>query len=261
MRIGIGITTRNRPEVLEICLRHMRKYRPPNSYIFVIDDSTEKRMAELNKALCFYYSVMYEEPKSLPRGIAGAKNACLLSLRTISNHIFLFDDDCFPCAQDWADKWIMPHIDHLCYNINLRLLTEEKDCPYPTGKSIMTLDKTEILEYNSCLGCMMYISKNCLNIVGYFDPRFGIYGYEHAQYTQRAFKAGLSPFQYSVPAHCNDTIYSLDMDMGWFKRPAPLAPDFGPSDFHTSVLPHEAKRHEEYAYLLQNPPIYIGDIP
>ena len=59
---------------------------------------------------------------------------------------------------------------------------------------------------------MMYITKEVIEKVGYLHKDYGFYGYEHAGYSQRIFKAGLIPHPYLVPTYAGEYIYSLDFD-------------------------------------------------
>src|SRR5690606_10124331 len=82
-RIGVGITTHNRPEIFAKTLAEMRKHLPPGAKLVVVDDASKEPVAEAD--------YRFEENA----GIARAKNKCL-ELLDGCEHIFLFDDDCYP---------------------------------------------------------------------------------------------------------------------------------------------------------------------
>ena len=89
MRVGIGITSYNRPECLKECLEHISKHTFTNNVkIYVATDTDEDR-----------------------RGVAFRKNECLRSLKNC-DYIFLFDDVAIYKPED---------IEHLIDN-----LTEEQ---------------------------------------------------------------------------------------------------------------------------------------
>jgi hypothetical protein len=52
-----------------------------------------------------------------------------------------------------------------------------------------------------------------------------------------------------APKDCGDFIYSLDIDFGWKKE---LPPHGTVSSLYSSVTQEEAKKHEEYLYLLKD---------
>src|SRR6187402_2101376 len=103
MRIGIGVTCHNRHEVARNTLSHICRLMPPDAKIVVVDDASTK------------------EPPFIPDyrfttnvGIARAKNKCL-ELLDGCDHIFLFDDDTFPIADDWWEPYIESPEAHLMY--------------------------------------------------------------------------------------------------------------------------------------------------
>jgi hypothetical protein len=201
-----------------------------------------------------YFGFNYVGPTGVRRGIAGAKNACLQKMKTGFDHLFLFDDDCFPRSKDWVTCFTDCGVDHLCYSMDLRAFGDTPGQIQPTGQKLGNVN-----EFSAVLGCVMYMSQHVLKTVGYFDPRFGIYGYEHAQYTKRCHLAKHSPFLYSVPHGVRAHIFSIDMDFGWGGELPPRAKEFDSSLFHTSVTPEESAKHVDFAYLMNCDQIYIGE--
>ena len=127
------------------------------------------------------------------KGIAKAKNMCL-ALLDDCDHIFLIDDDCWPIADNWYEPYINSGFLNLCYTFNRKVLSV----------------KNGIVEYELPSGCMIYINRWCLDIVGGFDEAFEGYSYEHVNYSQRVFNSGLqySPFLDVVDSHL--FIHSMD---------------------------------------------------
>jgi GT2 family glycosyltransferase len=206
--ISIGISTRNRPELLEIALKHFHRYMPFNYSVrmMVYDDFSD------NEYFDRYFELAYKYPYisfyfSTPRvGIAKAKNECIRSLRRCSNYIFLFDDDVFPVKYGWADLYIdtaekngIHHMMHL----------EQRGILQKIG------EKNGIEEYNNCAGCMLFITKEVVDKVGGFNKNFGIYGYEHVLYTDRIHRSGLNNGfgKYITPCFSGDFIYSVDLKL------------------------------------------------
>lgn len=179
MKIGVGVTTYNRPNHLELWRKQFDKTVNQFVSLAIEDDSTDRR------------------------GIAHRKNNCLISLRDC-DYIFLFDDDCFPIKEGWIDFFIgaskASGQQHFMY------LKET-----PTIKK--TGEDNGINTYNNCAGCMMFLTKEIIQKVGAFNPKYGIYGFEHAGYSERIHKAGLTPLgAYTCPAGAGEYIYSLDLD-------------------------------------------------
>ena len=147
--IGIGITTYNRPECLEECLKNIYKHTFTNNVkIYVATDTDEDR-----------------------RGVAFRKNECLRSLKNC-DHIFLFDDDCYPIKDGWIEFFIRKSQGEHVLFLNDKL-----------HNHIVTM--SNIRCYNDCGGVFMYITKEHLNKVGAFNEKFEGYGFEHCDWSIR----------------------------------------------------------------------------
>ena len=127
------------------------------------------------------------------KGIAKAKNMCL-ALLDDCEHIFLFDDDCYPKVDYWFVPYIWSGINHLSYTFDRKILHQENG----------------ITEYELPSGCMLYINRKCLDIVGGFDTDFEHYSYEHVNYSQRIFNAGLTPARFMDVTLSKNYIHSMD---------------------------------------------------
>ena len=197
MKIGIGCTTYKRPKTLELWMEQVRKYTPQLSDEYHVD------VHIANDGI-----VSFDKAQTLTRkGIAYRKNECLRALKDC-DYIFLFDDDCFPIKEGWAEFFINAHEktgqNHFIYlkeNGNLRNITKSD-----------TYDGLAI-EYTNCAGCMMFLTKEVIEKVGAYNPKYGFYGFEHAGYSKRINKAGLTPLgAYTCPEGAGDYIYSMDLD-------------------------------------------------
>lgn len=158
MRIGIGITTTsNRPDHLKLCVSQIEKHTK-DYVLHIAKDFTT---------------------------IAKAKNDCLFHLKDC-DHIFLFDDDCFPIQDGWIDFFINSGIEHSLY------LTQRHNY-------------IGLNEYKDCGGCFIYLNKKTLNRVGYFNSAYKQYAFEHAGYSQRISKGN-----YICLHGTEQYLYSLD---------------------------------------------------
>ena len=182
MKIGIGVTTYNRPKHIKLLGEQLRKTRSVDSRDWHITYIAE------------------DDPR---KGIAYRKNECLRELKD-SDYVFLFDDDTLPIKKGWAEFFIEAHKasgqHHFLY------LKET-----PTIKQLCVHLKPEdpltpslpysINEYNNCGGCFMFLTKEVIEKVGAFDETFGLYGFEHCDFSDRIHMAGLTPMgKYLCPA-------------------------------------------------------------
>lgn len=162
MKIGIGITTYGNRETPAYA--NIRKY------------SKGAKIVTVNQ-----------------KGIAKAKNMCLAFLDDC-DHIFLFDDDCYPKTESWFTPYVFSGINHLSYTFNRKILNQSNG----------------LTEYELPSGCMLYINRACLDIVGGFDEDFQGYSYEHVNYSQRVYNVGLTPARYLDVTLSKDYIHSMD---------------------------------------------------
>ena len=236
-KIGIAITTRNRPDVLSICLKHFNVFTPrlDNIEFFILDDNSDFEEAALNVEACesngFTANYLYSHERL---GIAKAKNQCLHHLSNC-DFWFLFDDDCFPKKSNWYQLYLDCYRNsgchHLLYNAHIG--------PYaPVGHAF------GVEEYNAELGVLMFMTRHCIDVIGGFDERYGIYGYEHMEYARRAQEALLTNKlgRACVPVGASEYIYTFDLDWQMGKIPPPL--QSLQMEFHSSLSeePLEAYR-------------------
>lgn len=209
IKIGIGITTRNRPEVLELCLANLTNFLS-NRYsyhIVICDDNSniennKKNLSFLNNYS--NYNIKYYT-FGTRQGIPKNKNNCLRFLKN-NDYIFLFDDDCFPKKIGW---------DSLFINVSIAKKINHMMFLRPEGVIEKIREDNLIEEYNNCAGCLMFITKKTLDLIGGYDEEYKIYGFEHSNYSIRIHKIGLngSYSTYITPKNVNDYIYSIDFDM------------------------------------------------
>lgn len=174
MKIGIGILTYNRIEHLELCKNQIAKYSPFEYELEIQDDSFDRK------------------------GVAYRTNK-LINLLKDCDHIFIFNDDCFPIKDGWQDVYINTGFNHLLY------FRENSDI-----EKMKTVSGVDL--FSNCGGCLMYITKEVVEKVGYLHSDYGMYGYEHAGYSMRIHKAELIPHPFCVPCEAGEYIYAMDFD-------------------------------------------------
>jgi len=166
--IGIGITTKDRPELLKALVDSIHKFTNMSNVLLHIEDDSVERL-----------------------GVAKRKNNCLRVLKGCS-HVFLLDDDVEIIKAGWIDFFIKNSAEnHLLY------LT-------PKHNKINTFGKFSV--YRDCGGVFMFLTKKHIEKVGAFDEKFGIFGFEHADYSNRIYGGN----QYLCLNDTKDYIYSHD---------------------------------------------------
>ena len=185
--IGIGITTRNRPELLTVGLpSFIRNTQSMNTKLIVVDDS-DPEYVETNKYLSEEYGFHYFHDGKR-KGVAGAKNACLSYLKGC-DFIFLFDDDGFPIKFGWDSRVILAHFTTGIHHFNLLdeiLHGVKSEYTFDTGNG----EPISIVSHNNLGGVMLFLTNDVVESVGAFNPKYGIYGFEHCSYTARVERAG-----------------------------------------------------------------------
>lgn len=194
MKIGIAITVHNRNETAKVTIDKIKQLAPKNSVIVIVDDASNMP----------YAGSTFRFDKNA--GIARAKNKCIeLLYNEGCTHLFLFDDDVYPLAEDWYLKYINTGIKHLCFSFD----------KFSNGRSNgrkINSKSNGLVEYHEPCGCMLYLTRECVDKVGGMDPEFGKWGYEHVGYSMRIHNAGLTPKPFLDIENSTDILYSLDWD-------------------------------------------------
>lgn len=266
--IGIGITTRNRAYVLDTALQHFILNLPAESKLVVVDDASDNQ----GEVVSLVNNISYQRPdcdiavrlSSRRLGISNAKNACLSALSGC-DHVFLFDDDCWPITPDWAEKWININrtngIQHSMFNVGMGALLDRNPAFKAVVRARRTIgdSDTMMVSYSNCFGVMLYFTRECLNAVGGYDTETSVlYGYEHAQISQRIASFGhfTQNEHYWTPWIATDLIYSVDISYCMLKIEPPI---FSPwlTTFTSSVTPEEMALAEENAFIMHRNEQYI----
>jgi GT2 family glycosyltransferase len=175
MNVGIGITTTpNREHLLKECLSNLKR-NTKVANLYVHNDKTF-------------------------RGVAYSKNMCLYNLMN-NSYIFLFDDDCYPIHNDWLD-YVIDCFDYTGENHFLYL--NESHQPLETQKHV------GIRTFKECGGVFMALTKTALNTIGYMDKEYSGWGFEHAGYSNRIHKSGLTSTPYMMPDKLPEYLFAHD---------------------------------------------------
>lgn len=219
-RIGVGVTTYNRPDTLGRTLDALERWRPPNSTLTIVDDHSAIAHPEAS-----YHR--------WNRGVAASKNHCLETLMADGcEHIFLFDDDTRPECDEWWVPYLESGEPHLMYQ-------------FPFGADHWDLRviyrDDNLVAYDRPRGCMLYVQRHVVEDVGGMHLAFGRHGGEHQDWSQRIYDAGHTRFPFADVATrtlvCDDETMS-----GISSLPASAKQDWRHVD--PSTLPRYAEYRE-----------------
>ncbi len=197
--LGVAIATHNRNEVLKRNLVEHRRFLPPGSVLFVVDDASEQPFEDAS----------YRFDTNV--GVARTKNKCLELLYDAGcDDMFLFDDDAYPVVEDWWQPYVNSREPHLMSVF----ITERRSW------SQVIYQDSEIRALSRPQGYMLYTNRLVLDTVGGMDPAFGRWGWEHISWSNRIHAAGLTSFRYADVQTDKKLIHSMD-ELGELERSVP----------------------------------------
>jgi glycosyltransferase involved in cell wall biosynthesis len=194
-RIGVAVTTMNRPHFLADTLPKIVENSPENAVIVVVDDGSKDpvEIPDVGREV-----ILHRFPEN--RGVAAAKNKCieLLMSRGVE-HLFLFDDDTYPTRPDWWVPYVASPVPHLQYQFESG----------PNHWAIREVKRDEQHRvFNLSRGAMLYMTAGVVREIGGFHCAFGKRGRFHENFSIRANRAGLTPHPFMdviAPAiYCRD---------------------------------------------------------
>jgi hypothetical protein len=191
-RIGIGITTHNRRDVFLAAYQNATRFMPEGGKLVVVDDASDVPVPEAT----------FRFEKNV--GIATGKNKCL-ELLDDCEHIFLFDDDCYPKAEGWWKPYIDAGEPHLMF-----LFKDFKRAKIGDSVEVYEDDRVKALSHPR--GCMLYLHRPVLDVAGGMDTGYARWGFEHGDLSNRIYNLGLTSFPYMDVQGSEDLIYSGDYE-------------------------------------------------
>lgn len=160
-KIGVGITTRNRPDVLKYCLKHHGIHT--ESKIVIVNDGGDKiGVGE------------HDIPHS---GISAAKNKCL-ELLDDCDHVFLLDDDIYP-VRKWEQQYIEAHRS-----------SGKEILMWMTPRNGFIKENNGVDEYKRIQGVLFSITRKALDKIGGWNTSFK-YGWADYAWIDRAKSLGI----------------------------------------------------------------------
>lgn len=196
-RIGIAISTHQRPDILRRAIEQHMKHLPTGALVVIIDDGSVPAAVAPEG-----FKLIRHE---MSRGIVASKNASLEALIDAGcEHLFLWDDDAWPIADGWHLPYIESPEPHLAYQF-LDLAGPRK----LQDLAVLYSDDDHVA-YTGQRGVMLYYHRSAIEKVGGFDPVYGRGMYEHSDLALRINNAGLTTWAYADVTGSAELIHSLD---------------------------------------------------
>jgi len=177
-RLGIGVITCNRRDVLAETLARVRSHTPPPFTLAVADDGSTDGTTDLMRAQGI---TVVTGPNM---GVAWNKNRALFLLGTVlrCDVVILLEDDSYPVRDGWAEPWVQAS--ERWGHVNLAGEWFRDSFLRGTG----TIDDP-ILSKDVSAQCSGF-SRSALLFGGYLDSRFRGWGHEHVEHTRRLLRVG-----------------------------------------------------------------------
>jgi hypothetical protein len=178
-RVGIGIATYNRRDLLQENITRVRQHtRYANLELIVADDGSSDGTLEMLR--------QRDVPvvTGVNMGVAWNKNRALYLLAQVRRCevVILLEDDTMPDRAGWEQDWI--DAGRRWGHVNLAGHWLTKSFRHGAGTS-----EDPIMSGNVTAQCAAY-SREALDWAGYFDSRFRGYGHEHVEHSHRLGRCG-----------------------------------------------------------------------
>lgn len=184
MNIGVGVCSYKRPVLAaatcKSILATINRAKYNITTVCSVDDIDIDGYEWVYKNFGLVYGVN--------KGIAYNKNRLIKYLEG-NDVIFLAEDDILFLKEGWVDLYLkaievtgFQHFNHIvsAYRKFITNVTQYGDISLGNSGPYVS-------------GVLMVMSHDCIKCVGGLDDRYGRYGYEHADYTNRCKTAGLYP--------------------------------------------------------------------
>jgi hypothetical protein len=178
VRVGIGVITYNRKDVLAETLARVRAHTTSPHELVVADDGSWDGTGELVRSL----GIRLVTGRN--KGIAWNKNRALFLLTMLlqCDVVILLEDDSSPVEDGWEQEWIAASL--RWGHINLAGEWLRRDFLRGSGTAADPYLGTTVTA--QCSG----FSRTALLYGGYLDSRFRGFGQEHVEHTRRLIRVG-----------------------------------------------------------------------
>lgn len=168
---AVAMSTHNRPDVRNEAITEWRARLPGDVPFFLVDDASDVPADGAD----------FRFEKNV--GIATTKNKCIeLCMDTGADHIFLTDDDAWPCHPDWWVPYVTSPFPHLMYLKGLEHRRVWQAGGHWAGPKAR--------------GGVLYFQRKAIDRVGGMRTEFPRWGDEHVELSRRIHNAGLTPYPF-----------------------------------------------------------------
>ena len=170
MKIGVGISTYGRREVFHESIGNVNEYTRDDTVVVISDDGSPEGPPDAAG------NILLSNPNG---GIARNKNRLLANLFLVQSVdvAILLEDDVRPTVKNWEDPWgLVGLINGAGFWAVPGLGVWKKNTHMGIG--------------DQCTAQLLVVSREAWNVVGYFDPRFTGYGFEHCEWQRRLAREG-----------------------------------------------------------------------
>lgn len=190
MKVGIAYTTYNRValwrygflKLLRTTLQNP-KYKDVEFILSVSDDASRpEELDELIQMVREINELAINTKTILATGelanIAKTRNRALAPVADC-DYIFSFEDDIFPYNDAWLEGYCecLNEMGHMMYL---------PACLWPRQVLNSKIGRYNVMKAPQCGGIMLCFTKEVIANIGGFNSAFEIYGFEHAEFTERA---------------------------------------------------------------------------
>lgn len=205
MKVGLGITTYNRPDYLKQCLDGVEKHLlDVVDVCFLYNDGSSKGRKEYKDIYKSLPGKIKYKHSPVNKGVAAAKNYLLRRMMSEGcDYMFLLEDDIVPQSPKAVTEYIrlseQSGIEHFLFAHHG---TEN------VGKLYLSEKGVEL--YTACIGAYCMYTPQVIEHVGYFDESF-TNAFEHVEHTFRIARAGFTtPFPtYPDVAHSKEYLREI----------------------------------------------------
>jgi GT2 family glycosyltransferase len=185
INIGIGVCSYKRPELATGTCKSILNTIDKSKYNITTICSVDDTDITGYDWIASNFDDLLYAPNA---GISVNKNR-LLNYLDGNDYIFLIEDDILLLKEGWLELYLkaieLTGYQHLNYIVSDYRSYIKETVKY--GNITLGLSGPYVN------GILMIITKKCIGIVGGFDERYKVYGYEHVDYTRRCRYAGLYP--------------------------------------------------------------------
>jgi len=182
-KVGIGVSTYNRPEILKYTLAQLLKNKKADTIVVVSDDGST--LPEVRDVIRSFNIPWTTGPNC---GSVGNKNR-LLRLLCDCDYMFIMEDDVLVKRVGWEKFWIDGHL-----KSGIHHFTFSPHGPYGKLKNVTKFKNSNIIVEHTETdgGTFSFYTNEVIQTCGGFSPKFKGMGWGHCEFSERIFRAGLT---------------------------------------------------------------------